>query len=128
MFMPTKRTQIRNLDDGDYVLLDDEPCKIKDMKVSSPGKHGSAKANITAIGLFDGKTRNMRDPVDTKVDVPIVERKDAQVVSKSSDTVQLMDMDSYETFEVAVDDERMSELEEGEETKYMKSMGMKKII
>lgn len=127
--MPTKRTEIRNLDDGDYILIDDEPSKITEMKVSSPGKHGSAKANITAEGLFDGKKRNMRNPVDTKIDVPIVERKDAQVVSKSDNTVQLMDMESYETFDVAVEnDEKLSELKEGEETKYMESMGKKKIL
>lgn len=127
--MPTKRTEIRNLDEGDYILIDNEPSKITKMKVSSPGKHGSAKANITAKGLFDGKQRNMRNPVDTKIDVPIVERKDAQVISKSENTVQLMDMESYDTFEVAVDDkERLGELKEGEETKYMRSMGKNKII
>lgn len=127
--MSKRRTQIRSLDDGDYILMDGEPCKITQMKVSSPGKHGSAKANITAEGLFDGKTRNMRNPVDTKIDVPIVERKDGQVISKTSNSVQIMDMDSYDTFEVAVDEEKkLNDLDEGEETKYMEAMGKRKIL
>ncbi|OKY78120.1 MAG: Translation elongation factor P (EF-P)/(eIF-5A) [Candidatus Methanohalarchaeum thermophilum] len=127
--MPTKRTEIRNLDQGDYIMMDEEPCKITKMQVSSPGKHGSAKANITAEGLFDGKKRNMINPVDTKVDVPIVERKDGQVISISGTTVQLMDMETYDTFEVKVTDEsKLDKLTEGEETTYMEAVDKKKII
>ncbi|WGI17366.1 translation initiation factor IF-5A [Methanonatronarchaeum sp. AMET-Sl] len=127
--MSKRRTEIRNLDEGDYILLDGEPSKITDLQVSSPGKHGSAKANISAKGIFDDKKRNMLNPVDTKVDVPIVERKDAQVISKTENTVQLMDMETYETFEILVEDQDiLNNLEEGGETKYMSAMGKNKIL
>ncbi len=126
--MEKKRTELRNLKEGDYIIIDGEPNEIKKLQTSSPGKHGSAKAKISAEGIFDDKHRNISGPVDTKVEVPIVKRKDGQVLSKSGDNVQLMDMESYETFEVIVEGDRLEEIKEGEEIKYMEALGKKKII
>ena len=42
---------------GSYIVIDNEPCRIVSYDHSKPGKHGSAKARVSAIGVFDG--RNM---------------------------------------------------------------------
>ncbi len=128
--MSVKKVEVRQLKKGKYIMIDDEPCKIVEYTTSSPGKHGSAKARIVAVGLFDGKKRTLTKPVDAKVEVPVVERKTAQVISVMDDTVQLMDTETYETFEVPKpdDEELASQLEEGVTVEYMEAAGKRKIV
>ena len=33
------------------MLIDDAPCKIMEINMSKPGKHGEAKGRIVAIGI-----------------------------------------------------------------------------
>lgn len=40
-----------------YIYLEGEPCKVKSVSRSKPGKHGSAKSRIMAVGIFDGRSR-----------------------------------------------------------------------
>ncbi|RLG23068.1 translation initiation factor IF-5A, partial [Methanosarcinales archaeon] len=97
-----EQTEVRNLKEGRYVIIDDEVCVIKGISKSKPGKHGSAKARVDTIGLFDGQKRSIVQPVSAKIFVPIVERKTAQVLSVAGDVVQLMDMADYATFELPI--------------------------
>jgi translation initiation factor 5A len=107
--MPREQKQVRELQEGSYVMMDDAPCKINGYSTAKPGKHGSAKARVEGRGVFDGKKRSLSQPVDAKVWVPIVERKQGQVVSVSGDDAQVMDLDTYETFTMRVpEDESFS--------------------
>lgn len=36
-------------------MINDRPCRVVEVTTSKPGKHGHAKANITAIDIFNGK-------------------------------------------------------------------------
>jgi translation initiation factor 5A len=123
-----EKVEVKTLKQGRYVLIDDEPCTIMGISISKPGKHGSAKSRIDAIGLFDGRKRSIVQPVSAKIDVPIVERKTAQVLSILKDTIQLMDMDDYSTFEVGILDETRSKLEAGKETGFIQYEGKRKIL
>ena len=40
---------------GMYILIKDNPCKVVEVTTSKTGKHGHAKAHITAIDIFTGK-------------------------------------------------------------------------
>src|SRR5688572_6989211 len=68
-----EQTEVRTLREGRYVLIDDFPCKIVSIDTSKPGKHGSAKANITAIDIFTGTKRTLQAPVSEKVFVPQID-------------------------------------------------------
>ncbi len=122
-----QQTEIKTLKEGKFVIIDDEPCTIVSVQHSKPGKHGAAKARIDAIGLFDGQKRSIVNPVDAKVYVPIVERKNAQVLSISGDVAQLMDTADYSTFELKIPDELKEKVRQGEEISYISSMGKMKI-
>ncbi|WP_246984172.1 translation initiation factor IF-5A [Halorientalis marina] len=101
--MAREQTEVRELDEGSYVMMDDAPCKINSYSTAKPGKHGSAKARIEGKGVFDGKKRSLSQPVDAKVWVPIIERKQGQVVNvESADVAQVMDLDTYETITMKV--------------------------
>lgn len=122
--------EVRNLKKGRYIIIDDEPCRISDMTTSSPGKHGSAKARIEAIGVFDKKKRSIIKPTGDKIDVPIIDKRSGMVTALMQDRVQLMDMETYETFEVDLPDPEEVEgtLEESAEVEYWETLGRYKIM
>lgn len=120
--------EVRTLRVNRYMIIDDEPCKIMSISTSKPGKHGEAKARIEAIGVFDGQKRSVVHPVKHKVHVPIIDKRSAQILSLlGSDTVQLMDLETYETFEMSIPDDLQGKLEPGSEILYLQALGKKKI-
>lgn len=126
--MAWEQNEIRNLKENHYIVIDDEPCKIKKIDTSKPGKHGEAKARIEAIGLFDGKKHSMINPVTHKVRVPIIDKRKGQVISLSGNEAKIMDMEKYDTFNIQIDDNKMlDDIEQGQEVDYMEAMGRKKI-
>ncbi len=126
--MAWEQNEIRNLKVNHYIIIDDEPCRIKSIDTSKPGKHGESKARIEAVGLFDGKKHSMINPVTHKIKVPIIDKRKAQVISLGNNEVKLMDLETYDTFGISVeDDEIMDQIEQGQEVSYMETMGKKKI-
>jgi len=119
--------EVRTLKVNRYMIIDNEPCKIVSISTSKPGKHGEAKARIDAIGVFDGQKRSVVHPVKHKVQVPLIDKRTAQVLSIMGETVQLMDMETYETFEMPIPDEFKGQLEPGKEISYLEALGRKKI-
>ena len=120
--------EVRTLKENRYMLIDEEPCKILSISTSKPGKHGEAKARIEAMGVFDEQKRSVVYPVKHKVHVPIIDKRSAQILALlGEDTVQLMDMETYETFEMTIPDEFKGQLEPGKEILYLQAMGKKKI-
>ncbi|MGC8937207.1 MAG: translation initiation factor IF-5A [Candidatus Methanomethylicaceae archaeon] len=128
--MSTKPVEIGSLKEGSFVVIDNVPCRVVSMEKSKTGKHGSAKARVVAVGIFDGVKRNLVAPADQRVDVPIVEKKAAQVISVMQDTVQLMDLGTYETFEIKkpTDQEILSKLAPGVEVEYWDILNEKHIV
>jgi len=122
-----EQVEVRELKEGRYVIIDDEPCIIKGISHSKPGKHGSAKARVDAIGIFDNQKRSIVSPVTTKIYVPTVERRTGQVISVSENSVQLMDMDTYTTLDVPITEEQKERLEQGKEVPYLSVMGRTKL-
>jgi len=99
--MAREQKEVRDLQEGNYVMIDDAACEINSYSTAKPGKHGSAKARIDAEGVFDGKKRSLSQPVDAKIWVPIINRKQGQVVAVESDEVaQVMDLETYETITI----------------------------
>ncbi|MDO8727275.1 MAG: translation initiation factor IF-5A [Candidatus Methanoperedens sp.] len=121
------QVEVRSLKEGRYVLIDDEPCVIKSMTHSKTGKHGSAKSRIDAIGIFDGTKRSIIAPVTEKIYVPIVDRKNGQVLSVSGDVVQIMDNADYSTLELKIPEELKGKIVAGKDISYLISMGKMKI-
>ena len=120
-----KLVSIGSLKKGDTAIIDDAPCKITDVTISRPGKHGHAKVNLTAVGILDQKKRNIVLPGHDKIEVPIIEKKNAQVLSISGNKANVMDSETYETFDMDIPDELKAEVHEGVEVLYWTIMGTK---
>src|SRR5271157_966302 len=121
--MAWTQQEVRELKEGRYMLIDEEPCRIISIQMSKPGKHGEAKARIDAVGLFDGSKRSVVFPVKHKVQVPLIGKKQAQVLSMTAVEVQLMDLENYETFSLPLDAESKDLLKPGGEVQYVEAMG-----
>ena len=92
----SKPVDVGELRVGGYMLIDGEPCRIVDIAKSKPGKHGSAKARIVAIGVFDNQKRQFVKPVDLGAEVPIIDKRTGQVFSVNPSGIQIMDLETYE--------------------------------
>ena len=109
----TKQESIGHLQKGSYIVIDGVACKVVDTATSRPGKHGHAKVNLTAVGLLDNRKRNIVLPGHDMVEVPIIEKKNAQVLSVQEDTANVMDSETFETFDLKIPDEMKGEVVEG---------------
>jgi len=128
--MEKKIEDVNSVKVGRYVLIDEVPCKVTAITKSKPGKHGGAKAKIDAVGVFDNQKRSIIKPTSQKIEMPIVDKRAAQVLTFIGDNIQLMDMESYETFELPRpgDGDLNASLAEGKEVVFMQVGGMKKIL
>ncbi len=125
--MAWTQQEVRELKEGRYMLIDEEPCRILSIQTSKPGKHGEAKARIDAVGLFDGSKRSVVFPVKHKVQVPMIGKRQAQVLSLTEVEVQLMDLETYETFSLPLDAEIRDQVKPGNEVQYLEAMGKRRI-
>ena len=126
-YMVTEQAEVRTLKEGRYIVIDDEPCKILSISTSKPGKHGEAKARIEAMGLFDESKKSVVFPVKHKVLVPLIDKRQAQIVSITGTEVQLMDLENYEMFMLPIPEDMKDTLKPGSDLQYMVAMNRKKI-
>lgn len=110
---------------GRFLLIDGIPCKVVDIEISSPGKHGHAKMRVTAIGIFDGEKKTLLKPSDADIEVPNIKKRKGQVVSVSGDMAQLMDSETYEVYDIKITSEFSGKLNAGAEVEVIEAMGRK---
>ena len=114
---------------GSYIVIDGEPCRIVSYDHSKPGKHGSAKARVAAIGVFDGSKHSLVSPVSSNVEVPLIDKRNGQVISISDKTLQIMDLETFEVFDTSsIEDDMRDKLVQGGEVEYWKVLDRIKIV
>jgi translation initiation factor 5A len=121
--MEKKVVTASSLKVGGYVILDGKACKVTDIQVSKTGKHGHAKCRIAAVSLTDNSKIIKVYPGHDKVEVPIIEKETAQVLSISGDKATVMDMKTYETFDLKIPEEMKGEIKDGEQVSYWIILG-----
>ncbi|HLC64541.1 MAG TPA: translation initiation factor IF-5A [Candidatus Nanoarchaeia archaeon] len=116
--MATKMDSIGNLQKGSYIVLEGAACRVSDTQTSRPGKHGHAKVRLTAVGIIDGKKRVVVMPGHDSVEIPIIEKRTAQVLSIKENTANVMDTETYETFDLEIPEELRGQVVESSEILY----------
>lgn len=123
--MEKTTTILKNLKKGNFILIDDVPCRVVSVNVSKSGKHGAAKCRLEGMGLFDNRRRSLIKPADAKVDAPVVLRKQAQVLSVVGEKAQIMDLTDYSNFEIDIPEDMKGKVNPGEEITYYEVAGIK---
>jgi len=108
-----KLVESTSLKSGRYVIFDGVACIVKSIDISRPGKHGHAKCRVEAVSIKDGKKIIKIMPGHDKVQSPIIEKKKAQVLSTVGDKASVMDMESFETFDLEIPDNLKDQVVEG---------------
>ena len=123
----TKMVGANQIQKGSFILLGGIACKVVDVEISKPGKHGHTKVRISAIGLVDDKKRIEVMPGHDNVEVPIIEKRSAQVLSVKGDTANVMDSETYETYDLKIPEEFRSKITDGMSVLYWDIMNEKVI-
>lgn len=123
--MSIKFASATSLKKGSYIIIDGEPCRVSSVATSKPGKHGAAKSRVEASGIIDDKKRTLLVPGGDEVEVPIIEKKNAQVLSISGNMASLMDSETYETLDLEIPEEMQGQLSEGNTVVYWHVMHYK---
>ena len=123
--MDKKVTTVGSLKESNYVILDNEACVVKSMQLSKTGKHGSMKCRLEAVTLIDNKKKVQIFPSSDKIEVPIIEKKEAQVLSINNDVANVMDLETYETFDVKIPEEFKDQVKESSQVTYWIIIGQR---
>ncbi|MBI2101613.1 translation initiation factor IF-5A [Candidatus Woesearchaeota archaeon] len=114
----TKMIGANQVQKGSFIILEGVACKVVDVEISKPGKHGHSKVRVSAVGLVDDKKKIVVMPGHDNVEVPIIEKRNAQVLSVHGDAANVMDSETYETFDLKIPEEFKGQVTEGSSVLY----------
>uniref|UniRef100_A0A2U9IQQ5 Translation initiation factor 5A n=1 Tax=Acidianus sulfidivorans JP7 TaxID=619593 RepID=A0A2U9IQQ5_9CREN len=128
--MSVNYAKVGELKEGNYIIIDGEPCRVVEISKAKTGKHGAAKANIIAVSIFSGAKKTLMAPVDDQVEIPIIEKHVGQILADMGNKIQVMDLNTYETFEMdkPTEEDLASKIRQGAEVEYWTIMGRNKIV
>ncbi len=109
---------VGSLQKGNYVIIEGIASIVSDTQTSRPGKHGHAKVRLSAVGMIDGKKREIVIPGHDNIDVPIIEKRTAQVLSILNENANVMDGETFETFDLKIPEELKDTCVEGSNVLY----------
>jgi len=113
---------------GTTILIDGEPYTARSNDKSKTGKHGAAKCRIEAIGIFTGKKKIVAVPGGERFEVPLIEKRKAQVLSISGDSVSVMDLESFETIDIGILEEIKDQVAVEKQVEYWDIEGKRTIM
>ena len=110
---------------GTNIIVEGIVCTIKKMDVSKTGKHGHAKVRMEATGIIDNQKRVFVVPGHERMEVPLVEKRKAQVLSIAENKASIMDLENFETIEIDIPEEIKGEIKGGANVEYWDVEGQK---
>jgi len=110
---------------GSIITVDGVACSVRSNDISKTGKHGHAKCRIEAISVIDGKKKVFVAGGHERLEVPMIEKHKAQVLSLNGDKASVMDLESFETIEMPIHEEVRDGVVEGVNVEYWDIEGVK---
>ncbi len=110
---------------GSFITLEGDHHVVKSMDISKTGKHGHAKCRIEAVSIMTGKKKVMVVPGHDRFDVPMIDKRKAQVLSIAGDNATLMDNESFENFELPIPENLKDIIQEEGTVEYWDMEGQK---
>lgn len=112
---------------GTNIIIESEPYTVKKVDISKTGKHGASKCRIEAMGMISGQKKIIVAPGHERFEVPMVDKRKGQVLSVTGDRASVMDLESFETFDMDIPKELKSEIDPNSSIEYWNIEGQKVI-
>jgi len=106
------------LKEGNYILLNNIPCIITSLEMSKTSGRGVERARIEGQSIIDGRKIVELFSSQDNAQVPIVEKKNAQVLSINENKANVMDSETFETFDLDIPEELKNNIHEGDTVLY----------
>ena len=113
---------------GTTLMVEGEAYTVRSNDISKTGKHGASKCRIEAVGVFSGKKKIIAVPGHERFDVPMIEKRKAQVLSVSDDKASVMDLESFETIDMTYIEDLKGQLVVEQQVEYWDIEGKKVIM
>lgn len=110
---------------GTNIIFDGMPCTVKSIDISKTGKHGHSKCRIEAVGIMKGQRKIFVIPGHDRLEVPLVDKRKAQILSIGDNVINVMDSETFETLDVPCDSELKEQLEVNSNVEYWDVEGEK---
>lgn len=108
---------------GSWFMHDKEPWQVKRVETVVCGTHSHSKTKLHAKNLYGGGEKVVVMGHQDPVDLADIFKKGASVISKLKDKVQIMDSQSYETFDAELSKELFDEINEGDNVTFVNFEG-----
>ena len=116
------------LEKGNYFIHNREPVRVVRKEVIVVGTHSHSKLKFFIQGLREKGERSVIFQHSDRVDKIEIIRKQGQIISKSNNKVQLMDMVSYETLDAVLPSELINDINEGDTVTFVELNGSVEIL
>ncbi|MAG91318.1 hypothetical protein CMO83_01425 [Candidatus Woesearchaeota archaeon] len=116
------------LQKGSYFIHGGEPVRVIRKEVVVYGTHSHSKLKLFIQGLHEKGEKSINLHHTDKVEIIDIIRKLGQVISKTNDKVQVMDMVSYETFDGNAPSELFNDLNENDQVTFIDFNGNVQIL
>ncbi|MBS3084930.1 translation initiation factor IF-5A [Candidatus Pacearchaeota archaeon] len=103
---------------GTNLILEGEFYTLKKMDISKTGKHGHAKCRIEAENMVSNSKKVFVVPGHERFEIPLVNKNKGQVLSVNDSRASIMDLESFETIEVAVPAELKDQIQINDNVEY----------
>jgi len=113
---------------GTVISIEGFACTVRSNDISKTGKHGASKCRIEAVEILSGKKRIVAVPGHERFEVPLIEKRRAQILSVSEDHASVMDLDNYETLDMVFLEELKGQLVAEQQVEYWDIEGKKCIM
>ena len=113
---------------GSYFIYNNEPVRVLRKEVIVVGTHSHSKLKFYIQGLNEKGEKTATFHHTDKVEVVDIVRKLGQIIAKSNNKIQIMDMMTYETLDANASSELLNELNEGDQVTFIEFKGNFEII
>ncbi len=119
-------TDLKKLKKGKYIIHENEACVIKDIQFLNNQNNPVIKLELE--GLFSGKHYSSHILTHENVQEANLARKCGTVISKKKNKIEIMDIQTFETFEANIGPELLEKSQEGDNVTFIHSENSTKVL
>jgi translation initiation factor 5A len=117
---------IKKLQKGNYIIHENEACIIKEVQIIT--NKNSPIIKLELEGLFSGKHYSSHVLTQQNIQEANLTRKCGTIVSKKGSEIEIMDIETFETFKADINQNLLDKAKEGDNVTFVHSENATKIL